>query len=433
MTFLPLRLRPFVLCLSIAASVPAHAETLDEAFAIAGQQDAALQASREQTAAAREQLSAAKSTRLPSLDFDGAYLLLDQAPQVAVELPAVLQMPPLQMALADRESTAYGLQLSVPLFTSGRITHGIRAAAAAHDGAGAQLRGSEEDLKLKVAQAYVNVLRSRHLQELAASSVATLSEHVADARNLFEKGFVARNDRLAAEVALANAQQDELRARNANELACAAYNRLLGRPFEAPVALDELVPAPSSAALDALRTQAVAQRSELQALGHQVDALREQAASVRAEQWPALGLFGGRYSWRNDRLVDDTFWAGGVTLSWKLFDGGLSGAKSRAYGRQADAADAMRRDAESLVRLQVQQEWLQLDETWSRVAVATQAREQAEENLRVARDRYTSGLGTNTEVLDAEALRVKTQTGYYDATYDNVLAGLRLRRAVGSL
>ena len=65
--------------------------------------------------------------------------------------------------------------------------------------------------------------------------------------------------------------------------------------------------------------------------------------------------------------------------------------------------------------------------------VARQTTAQADENLRVARDRYQHQVGTNTEVLDAETLRIQAYTNFYDSTYQAVLTGLRLRRAVGTL
>ena len=65
------------------------------------------------------------------------------------------------------------------------------------------------------------------------------------------------------------------------------------------------------------------------------------------------------------------------------------------------------------------------------MVVARQTTAQADENLRVARDRYQHQVGTNTEVLDAETLRIQAYTNLYDSTYQAVLASLRLRRAVG--
>ena len=96
-------------------------------------------------------------------------------------------------------------------------------------------------------------------------------------------------------------------------------------------------------------------------------------------------------------------------------------------------SDALREDARSQIALQVRAAWLAVGESASRVEVAQATVEQADENLRVARDRYQSGVGTNTEVLDAETLRVKSRSNWFNAIYDNVFAGLRLKRAAGEL
>ena len=58
---------------------------------------------------------------------------------------------------------------------------------------------------------------------------------------------------------------------------------------------------------------------------------------------------------------------------------------------------------------------------------------QAEENTHVITDRYRQHLSTYTEVLDAETRRVQSLNNLYNAIYDENLAMLPLRRAVGDL
>ena len=58
---------------------------------------------------------------------------------------------------------------------------------------------------------------------------------------------------------------------------------------------------------------------------------------------------------------------------------------------------------------------------------------QAEENVRIARELYASGLGTNNQVLDAVALRVAATTNLDDAKFDVLFARYRLQRALGTL
>ena len=81
----------------------------------------------------------------------------------------------------------------------------------------------------------------------------------------------------------------------------------------------------------------------------------------------------------------------------------------------------------------MRQAWLGIDEARQRVEVNARAAEQAEENLRIARERYTTGLGTQTQLLGAESLRVQALRNRDDATLDASLARLRLARAVGAL
>jgi outer membrane protein TolC len=74
-----------------------------------------------------------------------------------------------------------------------------------------------------------------------------------------------------------------------------------------------------------------------------------------------------------------------------------------------------------------------VDEARQRVEVNARAAEQADESLRIARERYNAGLGTQTQLLEAETLRVQALKNRDDSALDASLAQLRLARAVGAL
>ena len=72
----------------------------------------------------------------------------------------------------------------------------------------------------------------------------------------------------------------------------------------------------------------------------------------------------------------------------------------------------------------MRQKWIDLQTARKRVLVAQKTTAQADENLRVARDRDQHQAGTNTEeMLDAEKLRVQAYMNLYSSTYQAVLAG----------
>jgi len=58
---------------------------------------------------------------------------------------------------------------------------------------------------------------------------------------------------------------------------------------------------------------------------------------------------------------------------------------------------------------------------------------QAEENLRINRERYREQVGTATEVLDAQSLLTETTSNYYRALYDRAIAQAEVLKAQGKL
>jgi outer membrane protein TolC len=417
-----------------ALAVPgAGAETLEDAWARALANDRGLASVRSQAEAAELEAAAARAQRWPTLSVGGGYTWLDQSPAFDFSFTGLpLVAPPL---FAGDDFASAAATLSVPVFTSGRISSGIAAAEARGRGAGAQAMGAEQDLRLAVADAYVGLLRARRALAVAESNVHTLEALVADVGAMFERELVPKNELLAVQVALADARQNRLRTANAAEIAQAAYNRRIGEPLDRVAELEEALPAPEAlpADLEPLVQQALEQRTELAALGEQAKAYGQLARVERARLLPQVSVSGGYNYLENQFLDDEDFAMAGVGVQWALFDGGQARKRAAALERNRRAAEEQRADAESVVALQVRQAWLGVEETRQRVQVTADAVDQAEENLRIARERYGAGLGTQTQLLEAETLRVRALTNRDNAVLDAGLARLRLARAVGSL
>lgn len=427
-------LRAALLCWGGLAAVSfsggVAAETLQEAWDAALAADHGLKSAREQTAAAGEALGAAQSGRWPQLSVEAGRTVLAESPAIQADLAG----QPLQIPVAQRYSTAYQAMATLPLFSGGRVGHGIEAATASLDAARLTEAGTLQDLRLRVAEAYVGVLSIGRLSALAERHAGTLEAHARDVENFQRQGMVSRNDLLSAQVALADARQKALQAANALDLAHAAYNRLLGRQLSTAVNLAELPPEPPlQETVETLTVRALAQRSELTALARQAASLQSQAAAVRGENLPQLALSGGYVYQENRYQVHEEQWMAMLGARWRLFDGGSTRHRAAAVERQAAALSEKQAELASLIGLQVRQAWLEAGEAAERRSVTKAAVAQAEENLRIARDRYARGLSTHTEVLDAETLRLRSEVNRASADYDAILARLRLRRAAGEL
>ncbi|HVN42351.1 MAG TPA: TolC family protein [Steroidobacteraceae bacterium] len=417
----------------VLGAMGASGETLTEAWARAAQQDHSIAAVRSQTEAAKADAAAARAQRWPQLSVGGSYLKLDQSPAFDFSFTGLPIKPP--PMFSNNEVLMGSATLTIPLFTSGRISSSVAAAEAHSRGAGDQLVAAESDLKLAVADAYVGVLRARKALAVAESNVASLESLANDVRSMFERELVPKNDLLAVQVALADAKQNRLRAANNAEVAVAAYNRRLGEPMDRPVELAETLPDPDGLPSDlaTLTELAMRQRTELAALDEQAKAYGQMANTERARVLPQLAVTGGYNYLENQFLNRQDVLSAGIGVQWAVFDGGQARKRAAALDHTRRATEQQRQDAETLVQLQVRQSWLEAAAARERSKVAAETVEQSEENLRIAHERYGAGLGTQTQLLEAETLRVQALTNRDTANLDAGLARLRLARSVGAL
>lgn len=411
----------------------AAAETLEQAWQLAAERDNALAAATSDVEGARSSERAAKAARWPSLAANAGYTRFNSAPQFDFAGSGFALRTPI---FSSDDYVSTGLQIKLPLYTGGRISADINAANHAARGALNAERVARSALRLDVAQCYIEVLRAKRSLLTAESRVASLTAHVADVEQMVNRELVARSDLLSGRVALANAEQQRVRADNQLALAYAAYNRRLGEALDRTPQLEDSVRVDSSLAeqpLESLIKRALESRGELGALSARADALNLQSAAERADLRPQLAMSGGYTYVENEILDRKDFASIGIGVTWNLFDGGQARHRSAALRNAGAAVRHRADDLRTQIELEVRQAWLDVREARARVAASRDSIAEADENLRITRELYGTGLGTNTQVLEAVALQVEAATNRDNATLDESLAVLRLAHAVEAL
>jgi len=407
-------------------------ETLEQAWTIALSVNQQLEAKRRGVMAAEEKLGSVRGQRWPQVEAETSYRVRSGEPSFRVEPDGSL-LPGMTFPYQQNESFALRAALEVPLYTWGRIGHGIAAGESRVKSLSLQADGAAMGLKLRVAEQYVGVLRAQREVEVVQSTVRRLESHLRDVELLFKHAQVPRNDVLAARVALAHARQGAIQAENRLDALRAGYNRLLGRSLDAPVSIADLSVDSEAGDIESLTAAALRNRPETAALAAEAAALQHEACSLRAKNRPQINLR-GEYAFEENRFAQpEGIAAAGVAVRWNFFDGWQGRHEAAAVAEQAEGMARLRTDEQTRIALEVRQAWLDCQETRRRLAITPQAIEQAEENLRVARERYKSGLTINTEVLDAEKLLIEARRDHDAARYDAVMASVRLRYATGEL
>ena len=249
-------------------------------------------------------------------------------------------------------------------------------------------------------------------------------------------GSAVPSDLLSAQVQLAQAEEELLRAQNAVELAHAALNVAMGLQEDAPTTI--------AGNLSELRFDAgLLEERQSKALVARPDYLQVQLGkqqadngihTARADFLPKVNLFS---SWEAD---NQTFasrggnnWAVGVTLNFNLFDGGAKAARLRESRARELQAQAIQSQMASAVRLQVREAYLNLGTAQKRLEVVRDAKSQAAESLRITQNRYEAGLATITELLRAETAKVAADKNSLNAIFDYRLSYAALELATGEL
>ena len=286
---------------------------------------------------------------------------------------------------------------------------------------------AKQESMVNAAVAYFDVLRAEGLAKVAQDGVKQAQEHLRLGDLKLRAGTGTRAETLQLRAQLANAQGQLTQARNGVTIARLRLSNVLN----APVADTPLFDNPKVPALDvAIGEQlpvALARRTEVQQLEARKQISETQIDLESRATWPNLqGTT--RYSQRG--LNAGQFLAG-VTANWALFDGFKARNRMEVARSQAQADLVQLEQTRQNIALEIRQQYQTREEAQSRVAVAREGLQAAQEAYRLAVKRYEVGLATPFELTDVQTTAIQSGNNYVQAINDLRVAQIRLARAMG--
>jgi len=336
-------------------------------------------------------------------------------------------------------SNRYAAKVGVtqPLYTSGVVAAGIRAAGKGLATADDRLRIARHSVLREVHAVFHDILLTRELNRIAVEDQAQKTRHLDEARKKYTIGTATDYDVLAAEVALQNAGPEVVRTENAVRTFRERLRFLLGRDgreVDAKGDLSAVVADPVNYD-SALRT-AVEHRPELSDLRHRLGVAQELLVIARAGNRPRLDFQGAVGRQEVDFGGFDTagkVWSAGVYASWPIFDG------MRTRGRIAQAGSNVRtlgiEEAQLLdaIALEVRDATNAVRDAGEIVNALGGTVEQADRLVTMAEKGYEYGVKTRLDVDDAQLNRSLAHGSLARARRDYLVAGAALRYAMGTL
>jgi outer membrane protein TolC len=323
------------------------------------------------------------------------------------------------------------------LFDSLASWHTVSRADRVKDAAGHQLERTDQEIIFRVVDFYYTVLLARKQLEVAEQSMKTAQAILDRSKDRVESGVVVESDYLSAQVRLATRKQELIRAPNNVALARAQLSTSMGisaeTEFDPVEALEERdLPAVT---LEELEKQAVDKRPDLNRIRSEEAAQQQSVSIAKSSFGPRVNAFGG---WEADNPTllaggGGNSWLAGIEVQFDLFEGGAKRAHlshERAVEEKVSAVKEMATDA---IRLEVRRAYYDLDAARQQVDVARATIAEAQESLRINKDRYDSGLSTITDLLAAEEAARRSQTDYWEALYRYHTGYANLELATGTL
>lgn len=326
------------------------------------------------------------------------------------------------------------LTLSLPIYSGGKLDGQLDAARLSLRIADLGVDATRQQLRQIVTTDYFAVLQARNSLQVSRDTVDNYNKHLKNVRLQFETGVVAKSDVLASETSLANAQVNLIKAENSHVLAIANLNNAVGLPLDTELALKEgLRYEQYSRTLEECSQYALANRPELAQYQAKVAIAGDDVKVARSGYLPQV-TFSATQDWYDAEFPgnDNKNWAIGLIAALNVFDSGLTRSKVRQAQEGMATAQEQAGQKRDAVLLEVRQYYLSMREAEKRIEASQVGVNQAEENLRIAELRYSAGVGTNLDVLDAVLSLNTARISNIQALYDYNTNKAQLERAMGT-
>ena len=426
-------IRAVLFVAACAAAQPAAAAGLIQVFRDARAFDAQFAAARYALQAGLEKLPQGRSLILPTVSLSGnaTNTRLDSTPR-----DAALSFP----FVRDVRAYGYNLAFSQPIYRAqntlqyGQAEFQVRQAEALYGQAG-------QDLVVRVAQAYFDVLAAQDTLALVRAQKIAIGEQLAQAKRNFEVGTATITDTHEAQARFDLASAQEISAQNDLENKLRALQQLTGKSYDnlAGLRSDVKLSPPNPNSIQAWAELAEKQGYPVQIQEAVTEIARLEARRNSAAHLPTLDLVAnyGYTSQTGSTLttVGSNFNLGTISLqiAVPLYAGGALNSREREAAANFERSKQDLENARRTNALASQQTFLGVINGIAQVGALEQALVSSQSALDSNKLGYEVGVRINIDVLNAQQQLFSTRRDLALARYNTITSHLRLKAAAGSL
>jgi outer membrane protein len=422
-----LRQLPLALALTAAFVLPAQAQSLVELYDAARSFDASYQSAKSLYEANLSKAEQAKAGLLPTVGLG-----------MGVNRTNIdSDIDTFERSYGNQSAT---LSASQPLYRPANVATAAQGKKSA-EVALAQLQAADQDLIVRVSQAYFDVLTAGDSLNFVKAQKSAVSEQLASAKRNFEVGTATITDTREAQARFDLVLAQEIAAENDLRVKKLALDQLTGKagaepkPLAVPVVIAPVAPADVNAWVS--QSEAMSPAVRQAQLGLEVAQLETQKA--QAGNKPTLDLNGSYNITKNNGSSNSTLdyrtnvAQVGLNLNWPLFAGYAIQNRVKETLSLEDKARSDLDVAKRSVAQTTRAAYFGVESGLGQVKALEAAEASSQSALDATKLGYQVGVRINIDVLNAQTALFDTKAKLAKARYDVLLGGLKLRQANGSL
>lgn len=432
-----------VLYVAMSSQLPAQPLSLQDCRRLALQNNEQITTANNAVEKAKLDRQIAFAQYLPKVD--GSVTMIQLQNQDLLDIGDVLGLQ-----LQTRGTYLAGINVTLPLYVGGQLTAANRLAAIGQKVSEEQRRKTEMQIIADVDNAYYQLIAVR-------AKVQMLEAYAQQMQGLYDQVKLAAAVQMATDNDLLRitTKQNEVsyllqKARNGEQLCGLALANIIGTDFEQTIIPTDTV---FNSVLSGFPAEEITDRPDLLLLQQQVKASEVLVKKERSNYLPTLALVGsysyhdnlklkGELNLPNGKSLDYNHTIRGgspyamLSLKLPIFHWGAEFKKVKKAKLSLSDSQLQLQQLERSMRVEVRRAVQNVTDAQRMVETATVGRQQADENLRVMRQKYDNQLCTMTDLLDAQSqwqqarsnlIEAQTQLKIYETEYLRVTGRLTIQ------
>lgn len=413
--------------------------TLEKAKSLALKNASQIKAKKHEIEKAHELYRSSLSHFFPKIQTTFDYQVWDEAITFKMDVPPEFQQYfPSGVSggvVRPRYMYQFGLSIVEPITNLYQVYLSTRLQRLGGDIAKVSLKIQERETILVVTQAFLEALRLQKRLSSLELFIESARKHLEKAQNLEAQGLLKRDDITRVQVEIASLEQNKTLALAGLEIAMFSLRLLTGVES---LSVNDLV----EVSKDCPKIDISLEEAIQKAIQNREEAIQARLSLelARAKRFLKVFDFVPQSSavWNYSRttpteFTKDSQWFFAINVSFPIFEWGRSFFEYRASKAEESMARAVVAEVEDMVKLEVQQSYLQAKALLENVRKAEVMVKYAKESLETLESRFAQGVATTLDLLNARASLLDAEAMLVDATYGYLLELERFWARVGEV